>query len=143
MSESAVEAAAHSYRNRGWNVIPLEHGGKKPLLPWKPYQSQRSAEREHREWFRSGNNNIGIVTGEISNLCVLDGDSEKAVARIRELGIPDCPEVRTGRGYHFYFEFHEGLRNFQASPSLPGVDFRGEGGYVVAPSSIVGGGPIR
>jgi hypothetical protein len=87
--------------------------------------------------------NIGIRTGLDSMLVVLDIDVQhggggtlaELVKRHGEL--PAAPEVLTGGGgKHLYFA-HPGreIRN-SAGKLGPGLDVRGEGGYVIAPPSV-------
>ncbi|NIS63386.1 MAG: AAA family ATPase, partial [Proteobacteria bacterium] len=52
------------------------------------------------------------------------------------------PSVKTGKGYHYYYRYKEGVRSFQKRDNLPGIDLRGDGGYVVAPPSIHPSGGI-
>src|SRR5690606_17775107 len=48
--------------------------------------------------------------------------------------VPRTATVRTGKGRHLYFRHPGGtVRNF--TRKLPGLDLRGDGGYVVAPPS--------
>jgi len=44
----------------------------------------------------------------------------------------------TGEGRHLYFRWPDGveIRNFQVREDLPGLDVRGEGGYVLAPPRV-------
>lgn len=81
-------------------------------------------------------NNIGIVTGKLSGLTVVDFDTPEAIEKAKEKGFPKGPLVKTGKGFHAYCKYEEGHRNFQKKAGLPGVDLRAEGGYVVAPPSI-------
>lgn len=126
---------AKYYSSKGFSVIPLSPKGKKPLVPWIEYQGRKPTEEELKTWFNGTNNNIGIVTGAISGVVVVDMDSEEAYALAEEKGLPYTPMVKTGHGYHAYFEYRE-ARNFQKRDDLRGIDFRADGGYVVAPPSV-------
>ena len=116
-----------------------------PLVAWRAYQQHRPTRRDIETWFAQWPDaNIGIITGQISNLVVLDIDPRHGGDRaledlIRTFGpLPPTLTARTGGGgRHFYF----------AAPSDPvplpsrvglanGVDVRAEGGMVVAPPSI-------
>lgn len=139
---------ADDYLRRGFSVIPLwivppielnipeEQYGKRPVGKWKQYQTEHATDSDIQDWFWAANHNIGIVTGQLSGLVVLDIDSEDAYEMALEKCLPDTPTVKTGRGYHMYFKYKEGVRNFQKRDDLPGIDLRGEGGFAVAPGSI-------
>jgi len=128
--------AARAYIRRGFSVIPLEPQGKRPEIPWKQFQSRQPSDEELLEWFAKDRRNLGIVTGEISRITVLDIDSEDAMKLAAGRGLPPTPRVRTGKGWHLYFAYEPGLGNFQRRDDLPGIDLRGDGGYVVAPPSV-------
>ncbi len=139
----ACEAAALAYRRLGWSVIPLQPGEKLPKLPWQAYQDRRADEEEIRSWFRRWPKiNVGIVTGPVSGLVVLDvdprhgGEGSLRDWQARHEPLPDTLEAETGGGgRHLYFASRDpGLRNRVAV--LPGVDLRARGGMVVAPPSL-------
>ena len=68
----------------------------------------------------------------------IDFDSREALARGKQLGLPDGPTVKTGRGFHLYCQYSDGVRNFQKRADLPEIDLRGEGVLeLVARLSIV------
>ncbi len=122
--------AALSYAKHGLSVIPIGHD-KKPLVVWLQYQKRRATEPEIREWFiKWPEANIGIVTGRISGLSVVDVEKGGSVADLPETAI-----ARTGGGgWHYYYRFLEGLGNKTRLREL--TDIRSEGGYVVAPPSL-------
>jgi hypothetical protein len=66
---------AQRYLARGWCIFPLRARSKRPLLSWDPLQRALPSVEQVIDWFsRWPDANIGIVTGEISNLVVLDID---------------------------------------------------------------------
>jgi hypothetical protein len=143
--------AGLDYGRLGWSVIPIEPRGKRPLVRWQVYQHRRPEATEIAEWFRRWPNaNIAIVTGVVSGLVVLDLDPRHgADASRQELerkhgAIPETVEARTGGGgRHIYFA-HPGELLHNRVGLAPGVDLRGDGGYVVAPPSVhASGEPYR
>lgn len=141
---------ALDYLRMGYSVIPL-HGttsgrcdckdlkcnsaGKHPAInSWKKYQSERATKGQVEKWFLS-NCNVGIITGQISGITVLDLDNHKAFEfAARQGGLDNAPWVKTGKGYHFYYQYEAGHTSFVRR--WDGIDLRSEGGLVVAPPSI-------
>ena len=117
----------------GFNVIPIRAGDKVPATQWRNYQSRHSTTDEIGRWAVQPGN-IGIVTGAISGIVVLDLDSPEAIAEAEQRGLPDTVAVRTGKGRHVYFA-HPGGVVGNRTAIFPGADIRGDGGYVVAPGS--------
>lgn len=142
MNNSMVNVALQYRNQREWCPIPVGRD-KKPLGKWAPFQKRQPTNDEIKAGFsRSPQPNIGVVCGAVSNLVVLDIDGEEGFRSLRDKGleIPETLSVKTGRGKHYYF-LHPGVptRNFakgRSSFPLLGVDFRGDGGYVVAPPSM-------
>jgi len=142
MSAAKIETAQR-YLARGWSVLPLVARDKRPLVVWEPLQSSRPSAEQVSNWFsRWPDANIGIVTGEISNLIVLDidpkhgGDISLDHFERRFGRLPATIEAATGGGgRHFYFAHPGGfIRN--RIGLAQGIDVRGDGGYIVAPPSI-------
>lgn len=86
--------------------------------------------------------NVGIATGVESGLIVLDidpaaGGNESFDDMIGKFGkLPDTVEVFTGSGgRHIYFRHPGGVIRNSAGKLGPGLDVRGDGGYVVGPGS--------
>lgn len=117
-----------------WSVIPAGEN-KIPLIEWKKYQTTRATKEEITEWFtKNPKANIGIVTGEISNLIVVDIDPRHG-GTDKELGKVITVKSKTGgAGWHYFFQYEEGIQNHTGVK--PGIDVRAEGGYVIVPPSI-------
>ena len=130
--------AALEYQKRGFSVIPCRPD-KKPYVSWTEFQKRRAAKEEINQWWhKHPEAMIGIVTGEISGLFVVDCDTPEGYESVNAL-IPDSttfPIVRTQRGgWHLYCLFPKDSNLTIGAGVMPGVDFRGEGGYVIAPPS--------
>jgi hypothetical protein len=81
--------------------------------------------------------NVGVITGEISGILVVDSDGPEgfdSFCKVIGNELPDLPTVKTGKGYHFYGR-HPGIKCKNFAKIHPGLDGRGDGGYVVAPPS--------
>lgn len=139
----SMSDVVHDYAGRGWSVIPIRPGDKRPLVRWEDFQHRRPSEAEVRAWFRSWPGaGIGIVTGAVSGLIVIDVDVRHGGAAAleqleREHGpVPATVECRTGGGgRHLYFGHPGGILRNKVGLA-PGIDIRGDGGYVVAPPSL-------
>lgn len=134
--ENELLEQALSYHARGWSVIPVGKN-KRPIIAWKKYQTERATEEEIREWFANPDTQIGIVTGAISNLTVIDVEQEGDTSMFK--GIETYTVATGGKGYHFYFLNEPDMQN--AVRTLPYMDVRSEGGYVVAGGSTSEKGP--
>jgi len=124
------------YRRLGLSVIPLRVKGKEPLIPWIEFQQRLATEDEIRKWWNAvPNANIGIVTGSITRLCVVDLDGPEGLASASELGLTSGLRSGTGKGAHLWYK-HPGTNVQNAVRQYPGIDIRGDGGYVLAAPSI-------
>ena len=130
--------AALGFRSDGMSVIPLE--GKRPCVSWKRYQTSIASNETIRRWWKKWPEaNVGIVTGELSGLIVLDIDSPEALEHAENRGLPPTWTARTGRngtGLHYYFK-HPGIQvgNSTGLGDIPGLDLKGDRALVTAPPS--------
>ncbi len=154
--------SALDYLERGWSVIPI-HGiangkctcgetkcsrpGKHPIVNWAKYQKVRAdAEQIKRWWKKRPEAGIGIVTGDISGIAVLDIDGPEGTLSLQKAGIeiPETITVETGGGGFHYYSSTNGAAIANKVAVLKKVDIRGNGGFVVAPpSGHVSGGSYR
>lgn len=139
------------YLDMGWCVYPahsvdLSNGlcscgrkdcpcpGKHPIGRWTEFQGRLPTKREVQVWFSNLDCNIGIVTGRISGVVVVDADGEEGLESIRRLKLSPTLTARTGGGgYHLFYSITHPVSSRVRVTA--GVDIRGDGGYVVLPPS--------
>jgi len=155
-------SAAIAYGDLGWYVLPLysvnksgrcgcgnsecKSPGKHPHRRFAP-NGLKNATRDGfliASWFAKGISlNVGIRTGTESGIVVLDVDiKNNGQESLKWFGeIPTTPKVQTGGGgWHHFFTHPGGIIKNSAEKIAPGLDIRGDGGYVVgAPSLHVSG----
>ncbi len=137
-----LHQAAIAYAKRGTAVFPLQPRGKEPATASGVKQATTDTAAIDGWWTAGPDLNIGIATGSRSGVWVLDIDDETGEQSLRELEcangeLPETVEAITGKGRHCYFRLGDGdpIRN-SAGKLGPGLDVRGDEGYVVAPPSI-------
>ena len=154
--------AAFSYLARGWSVFPAHHittegfcscplgptcpkPAKHPRGLWGAYETRLPTMQELRRWWGSHpTDNIAIICGKLSGLFVLDGDPrngwEESLRDLRTIvTVPPTLTVATGGadgGRHFYYAYPPDVTLRNEQRQLPGMNTRGEGGYVIAPPSL-------
>jgi thymidine kinase len=134
--------AALDYQERGFSIIPIRPD-KRPYIKWEEFQKRRATKQEITAWWNKWPTAmIGIVTGSISGIVVIDIDEPQGHDEIQKY-IPDSLVVPTsqtsGGGQHLYFKCPSQAPSNNARV-ISGCDFRGEGGYIIAPPSINGTG---
>lgn len=140
---------ALAYTESGWAVFPLRPNTKLPLTQHGFKDATTNPERVRQWWTKYPNANIGLATGQTSGVVVVDVDvkndakGRESLASIRGLAADATLTAATpSGGWHLYFVAPaEGVRS--RSGILPGIDIRGEGGYVVAPGSEIDGKPYE
>ena len=132
-----LAAAAVKYRSRGFSVIPVG-ADKKPIIEWKAFQQDPACQDEIEHWWETyPDANVGIVTGKVSGLVVLDLDGDESLPAAKQLALPETWVAKTGRGWHVYFRHPgNGTQISNRAGILPHLDVRGDGGYVIAPPSV-------
>ena len=136
---------AYAYANRGWRVLPIKPGEKRP--PMGAWQNAATTDPVTiKDWWTHlyKGHGVGVATGRASGIFVLDVDvsddkaGDETLAELEDTygALPDTPTVETpSGGVHYYFRLPEGveIRNDAGKRLGPGLDIRGEGGQVVAP----------
>jgi hypothetical protein len=137
--------AARWYAGHGLRIHPLRRGTKLPILEEWQHRATTDAgtiEGWFREWPDAG---VGIVTGAGSGVFVVDVDPrhggddsvDDLIAKHGEL--PETWIVHTANGGRHLYIRHPGGHVGNRTGLWPGVDLRGDGGYVVAPPTVLDG----
>ena len=151
--ESALALAA-----RGFRVFPLHPNSKIPAIDRFP-QRATTDPSQIRDWWQcdiTGTEldcNIGIATGQ--GLVVIDLDEKLRPDGTPQTGLAEWADIdfldesestfrvdTPSNGRHLYFLTGKSWRN-SVKKFSPSIDVRGEGGYVVAPGSVVDGKPYH
>lgn len=147
------------YAAQGWAILPL-HGifdgrctcgnpdcrspGKHPLINGGCHAATTDPQTIEQWWRTHPAANIGIATGKVSGLIVVDVDAGEgktgfeslAALEQRHAELPESLRVRTGSGgLHIYLAAPQVEIRNSAGYLASNIDIRGEGGLVVAPPS--------
>ena len=108
---------------------------KRPATPNGFKNAQNDADALRELWRRYPGPLVGVATGVASDFDVLDLDAKHPEAATwwaaNRSRLPQLRKHRTrSGGLHLFFEHAENIRS-TASKIAPGVDTRGDGGYVI------------
>lgn len=134
----AIKASATKCLEMGLSVIPIG-SNKLPAIKWREY-----IDKPLRSWEFSGCN-MGLITGQINNIVVVDCDSRHSSLMWRAT-MPKTPLMTTSsRGVHFYYR-HPGQYVKSAAHldtfGFP-YDIKGDRSYVLSPPSVRNGHRYR
>ncbi len=136
---------AKKYVERGFSVFPvslsIDDRGKvqkRPAGKWEEFTHRLPTDEELHGWFDKGKfNGIGMATGKVSGMVVIDVESYATPDTLNTFDSPLISRTISG-GYHFFYKWKNEIRN-TVKIGGEAVDFRGDGGYVVLPPSGVSG----
>jgi hypothetical protein len=133
---------ALEYARWGWSVFPLRPASKEPATE-HGFKDATTDEAQIRKWWKKQPTaNIGIATGRVSGLVVVDidprnGGDTAAFWRAANLDAVRLGTVITGsEGRHLYFRYPATGDVPTRSNFVTGIDLKSDGGYVVAPPSV-------
>jgi len=133
---------ALQYAVGGYSIIPLKKDKRPLIATWKDFQKTPATEDVIMKWWEKyPDANIGIITGKISGITVVDIDTKGDTVVPLET-FPETFTVKTpSGGYHLYYAYDPKIKQTANSyPQFPHVDIRNDGGYVVGPGSDNGEG---
>ena len=150
LSPPTIMQQAIGMVGQGMAIFPLYPNGKRPLTRNGFKDASASPEQVEQWWGDAPVANIGLPTGVVNGLVVVDVDvkdgkdgeaSLKVLQQDHGAFLTRTIQTPTG-GYHFYFSCDDPeIGNRTAMRE--GIDIRGNGGYVVAPGSVIDGSAYR
>ncbi|MDX8045446.1 bifunctional DNA primase/polymerase [Gracilibacillus sp. S3-1-1] len=140
--QSANLNAAIAYSQMlGWSIFPIYYKSKKPITQHGFKDASNNVEQIKRWYTEHPSAGIGLPTGKINDVVVLDIDPRnRGDVSLEELqhdyeDLPDTVLSLTGGGgQHFFFQYDERI-NKSKLESYEGVDVQGDGKYIVLPPS--------
>lgn len=144
-----LSAAAGEFAAAGVPVFPCVPGGKRPLTERGFHDATTDTEQVTAWWRQHPAANLGVPTGAASGVVVVDVDVHgpvngfAAFERAHDAALVDGWQLLVSTpsgGMHAYYPTMPGggQRSWQAARA--GIDFRGDGGYIVVPPSTINGG---
>lgn len=133
-----TQLMASEYVDNGWSILPVKPEEKRPYMTnWLQYMKNRATKQMVGNWFTSlSGAGIGVVTGRISNIIVLDVESYCPFP-IEELlkKYPTQMISRTGSGgYHLFYQYPTNVSKVSNRVKIfEGADLRADGGFIVLP----------
>jgi hypothetical protein len=134
-----VLADALNLAASGLRVFPCKPRSKLPATPHGFKDASCDPELIQRWWQQGPAYNVAVATGAPSGIFVVDIDgmpAERAFDELAPEALPASIEVITARGRHIWFRHPGGVIPNSVDKVAPGVDVRGDGGYVLAPPSL-------
>jgi Bifunctional DNA primase/polymerase, N-terminal len=128
--------AALAYAQWGWPVFPLKPSSKQPATPHGFKNATTNPRHITAWWTKYPDANIGLPTGhafDVIDIDVPDGLPTERILREQDGEVHGV--VTTASGGTHYYVTPNGLGCL--TRWQPGADYRGAGGYVVAPPSRI------
>ena len=148
---------AIGYAREGYKIFPCINKGKdkkKPLIKDWPNVATNDLKQINEWWTKWPNAAIGLPTGAINNIWVVDCDIKNDGNGIEEF-LKICKEndynpndtliiVTPTEGLHYYYRYEVG-KLIKTSVKEIGIDIdvRGDGGYIIGAKSLIDGKAYR
>lgn len=127
------------YHSLGWSIVPVEVGKKMPSVPWVSFQKSRADKEQIIEWWtKDPTAGIGVITGRVSGIVVVDVDVSRGgdVEKVLSLSETGVVSVTGSGGFHCFYQYPIHKDKIPNSVGEDGIDIRGDGGFIVLPPSI-------
>lgn len=138
---NTLQQLVEEYVDSGWSILPVKPDEKRPYMAnWLQYTRTRATKDMVSNWFASlSGAGVGVVTGRISNMVVLDVESWCPVP-VDELlkKYPTQMIARSGGGgYHLFYQYPQNVGKVSNRVGIfEGADLRADGGFLVLPPTM-------
>lgn len=133
-NEETIEDLLEFYSDSEFDLVPIAKNDKIPIEKDWTNKSHKSID-EWMKWLETGIN-IGVKTGKISNITVIDVDTKPIPEEIDKIK-GDCVIQETNRGFHLFYKYEAELSKTRIDKLK--IDIENDGGQVVVYPSIVDG----
>jgi bifunctional DNA primase/polymerase-like protein/AAA domain-containing protein/primase-like protein len=142
----AYVESALNYAGQEWPVFPCNPLDKRPLTT-NGFKDATTDEKQIRSWWkRWPNAMIGVPMGSPSEVFCVDLDIKENLSGIEQWSmllasnnVPD-PVTRIHNtpsgGKHYLFIWQDDIRSIPLGKLAPGIEIKGDGGYIVVPPSM-------
>jgi hypothetical protein len=132
IDEDNIVSLLEQYEKWGFDLVPITANGKIPVENEWTKKSHKNIEEWNR-WIKEGLN-IGVKTGLISNITIIDIDQKPIPEEIKKMmGNPIIQE--SGKGFHLIYRYDSDLRKTRIDELK--IDIENDGGQVVIYPSLV------
>lgn len=145
-SPRPVSVVARGLATAGVPVFPCLPGGKRPLTKHGFHDATTNLEQITAWWREHPEANLAVPTGAPSGVVVVDVDVHgpvdgyRAFERAHRAGLVSGWQLLVATpsaGMHAYYPATPGREQRSWQAPRAGIDFRGDGGYIIVPPSTV------
>lgn len=136
-TDNKTEDLLNFYKQLQFDLVPIIRDGKAPIeSEWQ--KNSHKDKNEWIEWLKAGSN-IGVKTGKLSNILVIDIDNKPIPETLKNL-LDKYPTLiqETPKGYHYIYKYDNDILKTCFDFEDTHIDIQGEGGQIVIEPSIVG-----
>jgi hypothetical protein len=146
---SMFRDAALRYAENGWPVFPCNPLDKRPLTSHGFKDATTDPDIIKQWWEVWPNAMIGVPMGEASDVFCVDLDRKEGVDGVGTWsgllsihGATANTRIHTtpSTGRHLVYLYEHGVRNIPLGKLGPGIEIKGEGGYIIVPPSRMADG---
>jgi len=133
IDEEKAKLIFQRYEEFEWSLVPIVKNGKRPAEKgWTNITHYDVSEWE--DWVFKKGLNIGVRTGQVSNITVVDVDQKPIPKEVKELLPENCLIQETKNGFHIFFQYENDLPKTRIDELK--IDIENDGGQVVIYPSI-------
>lgn len=136
-----VSEQAAEYVDSGWSVLPVRPEEKRPFMTnWLQYTKTRAPKAMVESWFTNlAGAGVGVVTGKISNMVVLDveHDCPFPIEDLLRKYPTQMIAKSGGGGWHLFYQYPVNQSRVSNRVRIfEGADLRADGGFIVLPPTM-------
>ena len=129
--ENNLQQLLSLYEKLGFDLVPVAKGEKYPIE--KAWTTKSHKNKEEWEQWIANKLNIGVKTGKISNITVIDIDTKEIPEDLKKV-LGETLVQKTPHGWQYYYKYEKDLPKTRVDEYK--IDIENNGGQVVIQPSI-------